>query len=293
MVRACGRKVADIRHLRGQLVERLQLQRHASFIGNCQQMQHRVGRAADSHFAAKRVAERRRSEDITRLDVLFDQLHNLHARMLGQMDARGRYRRRGAVAGQRHTDGFRQAVHGVCRVHACARAAARAGIALSLVESRIVHDAGLVCADRLKGFGERDLLAAKVTGQHRPAGDDDRRDVQARCCHQHAGHNLVTVRDEHERVKLVRLRERLDAVRNQLAAGQRVLHADVPHRNTVAHADCRHEDGRAARRAHTRLDGIGNLVQIDMAGDNLTVCGNHADDWALHLLVGQAAGTQQ
>ena len=293
VVRACGREVADVRHLGGQLVEHGEIERHARLVRQREQVQHRVGRAADRHFAGQRVAERGRGQDVARLDVARDQLHDLHARVLGQMDARRVYGRDRAVAGQRHADRLGQAVHGVCGVHTRARAAARARAALALHQLFVVDQAGLVRADRLKGLGERDLLAVVVAGEHRAARDDDGRDVEARRGHQHAGHDLVAVRNEHEAVELVRLRQRLDAVRDQLAAGQRVLHADVAHRDAVAHADGRHHDRGAARDAHARLGGVRDLVEVDMARDDLTVCGDNADDRLFHLLFGQTAGAQQ
>lgn len=83
-----GRKVADVRHLGGQLIERGQVERHARLVRQREQVQHRVGRAADRHFTGQRIAERRRRQDVARLDVTAQQLHDLHAGVLGQMDAR-------------------------------------------------------------------------------------------------------------------------------------------------------------------------------------------------------------
>ena len=67
----------------------------------------------------------------------------------------------------------------------------------------------------------------------------------------------------------------------------------MAHRNAVAHADGRHHDRRATRDAHARLGGVRDLVEVDMAGDDLTVCGDNADNRLFHLLFGQAAGAQQ
>ena len=207
-------------HLAGQLVERLELEWYACLVRDSEQMQDRVGRAADRHLAGQRVAERRRGQNVARLDVLLDQLHDLHAGVLCQMNACSGNGRGRAVARQRHADRLGQAVHRVCGVHACARAAARAGIALSFVERRLVHHAGLVRADRLEGLGQRYLLTAEMACEHRAAGNQNGRDVQASRRHQHAGNDLVAVRDEHQTVELMRLCQRLNAVRDQLAACQ-------------------------------------------------------------------------
>ena len=293
MVRACRSEVADVRHLAGELVERLELERNACFVRDREQMQDRVGRAADRHLAGQCVAECSRGQNIARLDVLLDQLHDLHAGVLRQMNACGGNGRGRAVARQRHADRLRQAVHRVCGVHACARAAARAGIALSFVERRLVHHAGLVCADRLEGLGQRNLLAAEMACEHRAAGNQNGRDVQAGRRHQHARNDLVAVRDEHQAIELMRLCERLNAVRDQLAARQRILHADVAHRDAVADADRRNEHRRAACHANAGLDGVRDLVEVDVTRDDLGICGNDADDRLFHLLVGHAAGAQQ
>ena len=209
------------------------------------------------------------------------------------MDAgRGDGRRR-AIARQRHADCFGQAVHGVRGVHTGARAAARAGVTLGVVQGGVVDDARLIGADRLEGLGQRNLVAAEMTGEHRAARYQNRGDVQARRSHQHAGHDLVTVRDQHQTVELVRLRQRLDRVRDQLAGSERILHADVAHGDAVAYTDGRDEDGRAARHGNAGLDGGGDLIEVDMTGDDLAVRGDNADDRAVHLLIGHTAGAQQ
>ena len=293
VVRACRCEVTDIRHLAGQFVQGLKLERYARLVGDSQQVQNRVGRAADRHLAGQRVAECCRREDVARLDVLLDQLHDLHAGVLCQMNTGSRNRRGRAVARQRHADRFGQAVHRVCGVHACARAAARAGIALGFVEGRLVHHAGLVSADRLEGFGQGYLLTAEMACEHRAAGNQNGRNVQTSGSHQHAGHDLVAVRDEHQTIQLVRLCQRLYTVRDQLTACQRILHADVTHGNAVAYADGRNEHRRTACHANACLNRIRDLIEVDMARDDLGICRNHTDDRLLHFLVGHTAGTQQ
>ena len=209
------------------------------------------------------------------------------------MDACRGDRRGRAVARQRHADGLGQAVHRVCGVHTCARAAARAGIALCFVEGRLVHHAGLVCADRLEGLGQGYLLAAEMACEHRTAGNQNGRDVQACRCHQHTGHDLIAVRDKNQTVQLMRLRKGLYAVRDQLAARQRIFHADVAHRDAVAYANGRNEYRRTSRHANACLDCVRDLVEVDVTRDDFGIRRNHADDRLLHFLVGHTAGTQQ
>ena len=79
-------------------------------------------------------------------------------------------------------------------------------------------------------------------------------------------------------------KHRLHAVANQLAAGEGIFHTHVAHSDAVADTDGGDEDGGAARHAHTGLDGIGNLVQMGVAGDNFAVGGNNANQRAVKLL---------
>ncbi len=78
----------------------------------------------------------------------------------------------------------------------------------------------------------------------------------------------------------------LHAVADQLAAGERVLHAHMTHGDAVAYADGGDEDGRTTGHLHTGLDGIGDLVQIHVPGHDLAVGAHYADERALQLLRG-------
>ena len=129
--------------------------------------------------------------------------------------------------------------------------------------------------------------------QHRTAGNQNGRDIQTGSRHQHTGNDLVAVRDEHQTVQLMCLRQRLYAVRDQLTACQRILHADVTHGNAVAYADGRNEHRRTACHANACLNSIRDLIEVDMARDDLGIRRNHTDDRLIHFLVGHTAGTQQ
>ena len=58
----------------------------------------------------------------------------------------------------------------------------------------------------------------------------------------------------------------------------------MAHSDAVADTDGGDEDGGAACHAHTSLDGIGDLIQMGVAGDDLAVGGNNADQRAVQLL---------
>ena len=141
---------------------------------------------------------------------------------------------------------------------------------------------------RLEGLGQGYLLTAKMACKHRAAGNQDGRNVQTSGSHQHAGHDLVAVRDEHQTVQLVRLRQRLYAVRDQLTACQRVLHADVTHGNAVAYADGIDFKRHAACHIDAGLYGFGNLVQVVVPGDDIAFGAKDRDERTVHFLIGES-----
>ena len=85
----------------------------------------------------------------------------------------------------------------------------------------------------------------------------------------------------------------LHAVADQLAGGEAVLHAHMAHGDAVADADGRDEDGGAACHLDTGLDGLGDLIQIHVAGDDLAVGAHHADEGAVQLFRGVAQSVKQ
>ena len=205
--------------------------------------------------------------------------------MLCQLRARRVYRRDGSVAGQRHANGFAQAVHAVGRIHTRAAAAAGTGVFGVIVQHVFADDAGLVAPHRLEHLGKRNVARALPAREHRPAADDNGRDIQPGRGHQHAGHDLVAVRHQYQAIKPVGARHRLHAVADQLTAGQGILHTDMAHGDSVAHTDGRYQDRSTARHAHARLDSLGQLVQMSMAGYDLAVRAHNADQRTVDFFI--------
>ena len=145
----------------------------------------------------------------------------------------------------------------------------------------------------LEHLAKADLLPVKMPGQHRAAAAHNARDVEPHRRHDHAGHDLVAVGHQHQAVQLVGDGHRLDAVGDQLAAGEAVLHADVAHRDAVADPDRGDEDGGAPGHPHPGLDRLGQLVEMDMAGHDLAVGADHPDQRAVEFFLGKAAGVKE
>ena len=130
-------------------------------------------------------------------------------------------------------------------------------------------------------------------GEHRPAADHDGGHVEAHGGHQHAGHDLVARRHQHQGVEGVGDGHRLDGVGDQLAAGQRVVHARVVHGDAVADAHHAELERHAAGAAHAGLDGVDDAAQMHVPGHHFAERVGDADERPLHLGVADAQGAQQ
>ncbi len=83
------------------------------------------------------------------------------------------------------------------------------------------------------------------------------------------------------------------AVGDQLAAGQRVLHARVAHGDAVVDADRVEHERHAAGLAHALLDVLPDLVQVDVAGDDVDVAVADGDERLAEVVLADAGGAEQ
>ena len=185
-------------------------------------------------------------------------------------------------------------VHRVRGEHPRARPARRAGAALDVVQLRVVHLAARALADRLEHRGEVDRRAVRLApGLHRAAGDEHRRNVDAERAHDHAGDDLVAVRDAEERVETVRVHHRLDRVGDELARRQAVEHAGVAHRDPVVDADRVELERDAARLADLVLRDPAVLLEEEVARDDVDVAVRDPDEGLLEVRVGEAGRAEE
>ena len=98
---------------------------------------------------------------------------------------------------------------------------------------------------------------------------------------------------KNQAVQLVGHKHGLHTVADELAGSEAVLHAHMAHGDAVAHADGRDQDGCAACHLDACLNGVGHLIQVHVAGHDLTVGAHHADEGALQLFRGVAQGVKQ
>ena len=80
-------------------------------------------------------------------------------------------------------------------------------------------------------FGFRAEL--DLSGFHRATRDEHGRNVEPQSSHQHAGRDLVAVRNADKPVGAVRVHHIFDAVGDQIARRKAVEHAVMPHRDAV------------------------------------------------------------
>ena len=182
---------------------------------------------------------------------------------------------------------------GISGVHTGAGAAGRTYVQLEIIELFLVDLASLEGADCLKHGGKARALAVHMTGKHRTAGNEDRRDVHTRRGHQKTRYVLVAVRDHDERIKRVRQRHRLGGISDQVTGDEGILHASVTHRDTVTDCDRREHDRRSACHGYSLLYGFDDLVDIHMTRYDLIIGADDADQRTLHLLLGQTKCVQQ
>ena len=280
-------EVAEVGRARADGVGLREVELEPALVRDGGQVQHRVRGAAERHVDGERVLERLLRHDVARTDVVPHELHHRKAGLLGEAVARGHDGGNRAVAGQRHAEHLGEAVHGVGREHARAGAAGRTGLVLKLEEGLRIDLARAKAAHALRDVGVGEFAAAGAAREHRAARDHDARDVEAGGGHEQAGHVLVAGGHHHEAVERMRRGHRLDAVGDELARNERILHALVAHRQTVADGDGREDDGHTAAQGDALLHRVRNLVKKDVSRNDVVLRGDDADERALNLRIAE------
>ena len=205
--------------------------------------------------------------------------------MLGQHDSLSCDSRNRSISREGDSNRLTETVHAVCRVHARAGTAARADILLKVQESCIIDDSGFSGADCLEHLRQGSLFTMNHAGHHRTTGADNCRNVNSQSAHQHARNDLITVRNQNQSVELMRISHGFNTVRDQLSARQRILHAAVPHGDSVTYTDGWNHNRSASRHAYAGLDRLRNLIQMSVSRNNVAVRGNDADQRTLQFFL--------
>ena len=212
---ACGAKVEQIVRSSVQPVESIAVNGKTVFACDRRQMQERICASGDRGMYHDGVLQGIHCHDIRRSDTFFCQLYGPLAgtiRVLKKVRAR---RGQQGAAGQGKAHGFRHDLHRGRSADETACAAARAGIFLGPVQSRLIDLAALI----LRAVHSELLQCQKLrAGTHSPARDHNGRNIDARHTDQIAGHSFITAGNIYSSVKRGRIRMDLDHIGDHLAA---------------------------------------------------------------------------
>ena len=263
--------MAEIRRPVRNLVCYLHVDLHARLVSDGRNMKHRICGAAQGHIHCKGIHESFLRHDIPGTYIFPVHFHHGVSGALGKSYSLGIDSRNGAVAPKSHSDGLGQAVHGIRGIHTRAASAGRAGVLVVVVELGVVYLSGSMGSHGLKHGGERRLLPVNMTGEHRASGDEDRRDIYPCRSHQKAGHVLIAVGNADHCVKLMGKSHALGGIRDQVPCHKGILHADMPHRYTVANRNGREYHGHSAGFGYSELNRLHYLVYVHMPRNYLII----------------------
>ncbi|CQR33060.1 hypothetical protein THICB1_30021 [Thiomonas arsenitoxydans] len=249
--------------------------RHFGGMRNGQQMQHRVGRAARGHDHGSSVFQRLAGDDVARLQPGAHRGEQRLARIARGLHFFLMHIRHGGRVRQRHAHGLDGAGHGVGGVHAAAGAAGGHRALLDGVEIGIAHTPGGVFAHGLEDRDDVQILALVMARQNGAAIDENTRHIAAQHTDHGAGHVFVAAAHGDHAVHPLALHAGLDAVGNDFARHQRVLHALGAHGHAVGNGRRAEHLRIAASGAHALDGGVGQALQAGVArGDGGVRVGN-------------------
>ena len=285
-----------MRGLAGQPVDIVNLETDLAFPRGCQQVQNGVGRPAHRDIERHRILERGKRRNRPRqhaLIILFviapRNFDDLSRRLQEELLPIGMCRQQSAIARKRQSERLRQTVHGVGGEHARTGPAGRAGGALDPRDL-------FIRARRIGGghhrIDEIDLSAFAVVigfaGLHRPAGDEDRRDVQTHRRHQHAGCDLVAVGDADQRVGAMRVHHVFDGIGNDFAAREAIEHAAMAHGDPVINSDGVEFLCDPTSRFDLARDHLAEILEVNVPRNELREGIRNRDDRLSEIVIAHA-----
>ena len=291
-VAAARPQVADQRRLLADVVEVVDLERHAGLARERQQVQHDVGRTARGRGAGDAVLDRLARQDLARPQPAPQHVHHQLPGLEADAVLARVGRADGAAAHRRDAEELEHHRHRVGGVLRAAGARAGAGGLLDRGQLLVADGAGGVLTDALEDVLDRDVPPVQHAGVDRAAVEREAGDVEAREGERRRGDRLVAADEDDRRVEAVADAAELDRVGNQLAADQRGLHALRAHRDAVADRDGVDLHRRAARGAHAGHDVLRQLALAEVAGHRADPAVRHHHERALQVLAGEPDGLE-
>ncbi|MCY1235289.1 hypothetical protein D9M72_478990 [compost metagenome] len=215
-------EVDDRRDVAAEAIPVVEAEIDADAAGKRQEVQHGVGRAADGAVDADGILKGFLRQNVGRLQVLLHHVDDAAAGELGDHSTACVDGRNGRVAGQRHAERFGHRGHGGSRAHGHAASGRTGHALLGVHEFCQRHLAGLhhlgELPDRRTGA---DILAAPFAVQHRAAGDENNRDIDAGSPHQQARRGLVAAAEQHDAIDRIAADRLFDVHRCKVAEHHR------------------------------------------------------------------------
>ena len=270
MSATCGHGFADP-------VEIVQRQLDLRLVGDGEQVENGVGRAAQGHHDSDGVFERVLGHDLAGPDPGFEQLDDGLARLVGvvvtpAVNCRGR-----RTGGKRHPERLGRRRHRVGREHTGAAPFGGTGAPLDEGKFLVGELARRPGPHRLEDADYVQCLAVSAPSwQYGPPVQEDRGQVDPGSSHEHPRQGLVTAGQRHERVEAFGMHHRLHRIRDDLPADQRRPHPLGPHRDAVRDGDGDELEGEPAGVAHALLGPLGQPVERQVARCDLVPRRRHA-----------------
>ena len=265
----------------------VEAQLHPGFLRHGDHVKDHVGGAADGHPDPHGVVEGLRGQDPGRTEVLPEQLHDPHTRVLRRPELVVAARGEGARMRQREAEGLRVEPGGIPRGRGVARAGEREVAVLEAPEVLLREVSEQVLADPIVDRLEEHLAIAPEPRPRRPAVEQDGGKVEPRGGHHHPGHHLVARPDEDHGVETMALDHELDHVGDEVAARKHVAHAVRCEGLAVGDMERVELARRPARHANPRLDRVAHLPEVDVLGREILVRVDDRDHRPPELFVDQ------
>ena len=183
------------------------------------------------------------------------------------------------------TECFRRNAHRICRAHHRATARSRTHqpfhififIRLDLAAKQLSsHFLEFICGK---------LAPLIFTRQHRSAGHNNRRNIDAQSRHNHCGNDFVAAADQYHAIQLLRIDHHFNGIGDDLAAGQHAAHTAVALSETITNGNRVDFKRNATSFANTILDQLTQPIQMNMARMHLIVGIDNADKRFCQFLI--------
>ena len=251
---------------------------HPGGAGHGEEMEDRVGGAAERGDDRDRVFERFTRHDIARANSFFEEIEGGRAGAMAIFHFVLGDGGLGGAVGETHAERFDGAGHGVGGVHAAAGTGAGDGAAFDFGEIGVVHFAVGMFADRFEDGNDVNILIAETAGENRAAINENAGTIEAGHGDDAAGHVFIAAADRDDAVEPFAAHDRFDGVGDHFAGDEGIFHPFGAHGDAVGNGDGVENDGFAARFVRAMSGFDGELIDVHVARGDHAPGGGDADE---------------